>query len=49
MTIKYALRDEQWERIKALLLGGEGQVEVTAKDNRLFIEAVQRRICAKVD
>src|SRR4051794_34745168 len=37
---RYALRDEQWERIEGLLPGREGPVAVTAKDNRLFVEAV---------
>jgi len=37
---RYALRDDQWERIKGLLPGREGHVGVTAKDNRLFVEAV---------
>ena len=40
MTRRYALRDDQWERIKDLLPGREGTVGVTAKDNRLFVEAV---------
>ena len=38
-----ALRDHQWERIKDLLPGQDGHVGVTAKDNRLFIEAVLYR------
>ena len=37
---RYALRDDQWERIEDLLPGREGWVGVTAKDNRLFVEAV---------
>ena len=37
---RYALRDDQWEHIKDLLPGREGHVGVTAKDNRLFVEAV---------
>ena len=37
---RYALRDDQWDRIKDLLPGREGYVGVTAKDNRLFVEAV---------
>ena len=37
---RYALRDDQWERIKDLLPGREGHVGVTAKNNRLFVEAV---------
>ncbi|BFU90708.1 MAG: hypothetical protein NTAFB01_18950 [Nitrospira sp.] len=40
MTRRYALRDDQWERIKDFLPGREGHVGGTAKDNRLFIEAV---------
>jgi hypothetical protein len=39
-TRRYALRDDQWERIKDLLPGREGTVGVTAQDNRLFVEAV---------
>jgi transposase len=42
-TRRYALRDDQWERIKDLLPGRDGHVGVTAKDNRLFIEAVLHR------
>lgn len=34
------LRDDQWERIKDLLPGKATDRGVTAKDNRLFIEAV---------
>ena len=33
---RYALRDDQWERIKDLLPGREGHVGVTTEDNRLF-------------
>ena len=40
---RYALRDDQWERIKDLLPGRDGHVGVTAKDHRLFIEAVLYR------
>jgi len=42
MTDRYRLRDDQWERIKDLL-PGEGCVGVTARDNRLFVEAVLYR------
>ena len=42
-TRRYALRDDQWERIKDPLPGCEGTVGVTAKDNRLFTEAVLYR------
>ena len=41
---RYALRDDQWDRIKDLLPGREGYVGVTAKDNRLFLEAVLWRV-----
>ena len=34
------LRDDQWERIKDLLPGKASDPGVTAKDNRLFLEAV---------
>ncbi len=34
------LSDDQWERIKDLLPGKAGDCGVTAKDNRLFVEAV---------
>lgn len=34
------LRDDQWERIKGLLPGQEGDPGRTARDNRKFIEAV---------
>jgi transposase len=37
------LRDEQWDRIKDLLPGREGHVGVTARNNRLFVEAVLYR------
>jgi hypothetical protein len=39
---RYGLRDDRWDRIKALLPGQPGWVGVTAADNRLFIEAVLR-------
>lgn len=34
------LSDAQWERIEAFLPGKAGDRGVTAKDNRLFVEAV---------
>ncbi len=40
---RHALRDDQWDRIKDLLPGREGWVGVTAKDDRLFVEAVLYR------
>jgi transposase len=45
---RYALRDDQWERIKDILPGREGHVGVTAKDNRLFVEAVIYRYRAGI-
>jgi transposase len=40
MSKRYGLSDEQWEKIEELLTGREGTVGVTAKDNRVFVEAV---------
>jgi transposase len=40
MQRRHAISDENWERIKDLLPGRAGQPGVTAKDNRLFIDAV---------
>ena len=45
---RYALRDDQWARIKNILPGREGHVGVTAKDNRLFVEAVLYRYRAGI-
>ena len=45
---RYALRDDQRERIRDLLPGREGHVGVTAKDNRLFVEAVLYRYRAGI-
>src|SRR5881227_2553230 len=45
---RYALRDDQWDRIKDILPGREGHVGVTAKDNRLFVEAVIYRFRAGI-
>jgi transposase len=45
---RYALRDDQWIRIKDLLPGREGWVGVTACDNRLFVEAVLYRYRAGI-
>ena len=45
---RYALRDDQWDRIKDILPGRRESVGVTAKDNRLFIEAVLYRYRAGV-
>ena len=40
---RYALRDDQWDRIKDTLPGRKNYVGVTAKDNRIFVEAVLYR------
>jgi transposase len=40
---RYALRDDQWDRIKDILPGLEGHVGATARNNRLFVEAVLYR------
>src|SRR6266536_3465258 len=45
---RYALRDDQWDRIKDILPGREGHVGVTAKDDRLFVEAVIYRYRAGI-
>ena len=42
------LRADQWERIEGLLPGKEGDVGVTAKDNRLFVNAVLYRYRAGI-
>jgi transposase len=48
MTRRYGLRDDQWERIKDWLPGRDGHVGRTAKDNRLFVEAVLYRYRAGI-
>ena len=48
MARRYALCDDQWERIENLLPGREGAVGATAKDNRLFVEAVLYRYRAGI-
>ena len=45
---RHGLRDDQWERIKDLLPGREGHVGITARDNRLFVEAVIYRYRAGI-
>ena len=45
---RYALRDDQWDRIKLILPGREGHVGGTAADNRLFVEAVLFRFRAGI-
>jgi transposase len=48
MGRRYALRDDQWERIKDLLPGRAGHVGVTAHNNRLFVDAVLYRYRAGI-
>jgi transposase len=45
---RYALRDDQWDRIKNSLPGREGHVGGTAPDNRLLVEAVVFRYRAGI-
>ena len=48
MVKRYGLRDDQWRRIEELLPGRAGQRGVTARDNRLFVEAVLDRYRAGI-
>ncbi len=49
MEKRYALRDDQWERLRQMSLPGDGgHVGVTAKDNRLFVDAVLYRFRAGI-
>jgi hypothetical protein len=48
MNRRYALRDDQWKRIKDFLPGRPGYVGANGKDNRLFIEAVLYRYRAGI-
>ena len=45
---RYALRDDQWDRIKDLLPGREGHVGANGRDNRLFVDAVLYRYRAGI-
>lgn len=45
---RYALRDDQWDKIKDGLPGSDDHVGVTARDNRLFVEAVIYRYRAGI-
>ena len=45
---RYALRDDRWARIEGLLPGRVGHVGMTARDNRLFVEAVLHRYRAGI-
>ena len=48
MTRRYALSDAHWECIKDLLPGQAGQPGATARDNRLFVDAVLYRYRAGI-
>jgi transposase len=48
MVRRYALRDDQWKRIEAMLPGSTEWVGATAKDNRLFVDAVLYRYRAGI-
>ena len=43
MKRSYELDDRKWEKIKDYLPGKEGDVGVTAKDNRKFVEGILYR------
>lgn len=45
---RYALHDDQWDRIEYLLPGKVSDIGVTAADNRLFVEAVLYRYRAGI-
>ncbi len=40
---RHGLRDDQWARVERLPPGRVGHVGMTARDNRLFVEAVLHR------
>jgi len=48
MTKSYALSDAQWVQIEHLLPGQAGQPGATAKNNRLFVDAVLYRYRAGI-
>ncbi len=48
MTRRYGLREDEWERMHNLLPGRAETVRVTARDNRLFVEAVLYRYRAGI-
>ena len=45
---RYALRNDQWDRIKEILPGREGHLGGTVADNRLFVEAILFRFRAGI-
>ena len=48
MARRDAIRDEQWQKIESLLPGRAETVGVTAKDHRLFVDAVLYRYRAGI-
>lgn len=48
MAKRYALRDDQWERIQDLLPGRKHMPGRPAQDNRLFVDAVLFRFRAGI-
>ena len=48
MVRRYGLRDDQWEKIQDLLPGRADTVGVTARANRMFVEAVLYRYRAGI-
>ncbi len=48
MVRRYALRDDQWDVIKGLLPGRQESVGATARDNRVFVQAVLYRYRAGI-
>ena len=48
MSRRYALHDDQWERIAHMLPGKSGDVGVAARNNRLFVETVLCRYRAGI-
>ena len=45
---RYALRDDQWDRIKNILPGRKESIGATVKDNRKFVETVLYRYRAGI-
>ena len=48
MGTRYALRDDQWDRMQDLVTGRAESVGVAAKDSRLFVETVIHRYRAGI-
>jgi transposase len=48
MVRRYSLRNDQWDRLEGILPGRAGHVGGTARDNRLFVEAVLYRYRAGI-